>query len=88
MSISYKLGDLAFDMNIPLNNAHRADEDAYACALVLKNCWEELLSLPQSTLEQLHKHSFRLKSNLSQLFFNALQVKRNTIDEPSNIVYY
>ncbi|SOC37638.1 ATP-dependent DNA helicase DinG [Ureibacillus acetophenoni] len=87
MSLSYKLGDLAYDLNIPLNNAHRADDDALACALVLKKCWEELLNLPQLTLEQLHKHSFRLKSNLSHLFFNALQIKRTTVNEPSNIVY-
>lgn len=88
MSLSYKLGDLAYDLNIPLNNAHRADDDALACALVLKKCWEELLNLPQLTLEQLHKHSFRLKSNLSHLFFNALQIKRTTVNEPSNIVYF
>ncbi|CAM5181660.1 3'-5' exonuclease DinG OS=Ureibacillus acetophenoni OX=614649 GN=dinG PE=3 SV=1 [Ureibacillus acetophenoni] len=87
-SLGYKLGDLAMDLNIPLQHAHRADDDAYACALVLKKCWEELLALPQQTLEQLHKHSFRLKSNLSHLFFNALQVKRSSSEESNNIVYF
>ncbi len=87
-SLSYKLGDLAFDLNIPLDHAHRADEDAYACALILKKCWEELLLLPQTTLEQLHKQSFRLKSNLSHVFFNALQVKRSSNNEQKNVVYY
>lgn len=88
MSLSYKLGDLALDLNIPLDNAHRADDDAFACAMLLKKCWEELLTLPQSTLEQLHKYSFRLKSDLSQLFFNALQLKRKTIDQDDHVFYF
>ncbi|MDI7741378.1 ATP-dependent DNA helicase DinG [Lysinibacillus fusiformis] len=87
-SISYKLGDLAVDLNIPLNNAHRADDDAKACALLLKKCWEELLSLPQVTLEQMHKKSFRLKSNISQLFFDALQIKRNSVLKEDGYLYY
>ncbi|BDH61417.1 ATP-dependent helicase DinG [Lysinibacillus sp. PLM2] len=88
MSFSYKLGDLALDLNIPLNQAHRADDDALACALLLKKCWEELLALPLTTLEQLHKYSFRLRSNISQLFFDALQLKRNKVQEHSNFFFY
>lgn len=76
MSLSYKLGDLAADLGISLLNAHRADDDAKATAYLLKRCWEELLSLSLVTLEQLHKRSFRLKSNLSHLFFDALKRKR------------
>lgn len=87
-SLSYKLGDLAAELNIPLNNAHRADDDAKACALLLKECWEELLSLPQVTLEQMHKKSFRLKSNISQLFFDALQIKRSKVSKEDGFVYY
>ncbi|WP_052130335.1 ATP-dependent DNA helicase DinG [Ureibacillus sinduriensis] len=87
-SLSYKLGDLAAELNIPLNNAHRADDDAKACALLLKECWEELLSLPQVTLEQMHKKSFRLKSNISQLFFDALQIKRSRAAKEDDFVYY
>ena len=67
---------MASEFNISLANAHRADEDAYATAMLLKHCWQQLLRLPQVTLEQLHKRSFRLKSNLSPLFFEALQRKR------------
>nr|WP_106784727.1 ATP-dependent DNA helicase DinG [Lysinibacillus timonensis] len=88
LSLSFKLGDLALDLNIPLDQAHRADDDAMACALLLKKCWHELLLLPVKTLEQLHKHSFRLKSNISQLFFDALQLRRNSIPDDSDIVYY
>ncbi|MFC7685100.1 ATP-dependent DNA helicase DinG [Ureibacillus sp. GCM10028918] len=87
-SLSYKLGDLASELNIPLNNAHRADDDAKACALLLKECWGNLLSLPQVTLEQLHKKSFRLKSNISQLFFEALQIQRNKVSKEDGFVYY
>lgn len=87
-SLSYKLGDLAADLNIPLANAHRADDDAKACAFLLKKCWEELLTLPLATLEQLHKKSFQLKTNLSQLFFEALQIKRNQVNDDANIVNY
>lgn len=87
-SLSYKLGDLAADLAIPLMSAHRADEDAMATALLLKRCWEELLSLPQTTLEQLHKRSFRLKTNLSQLFFEALSIKRmKTLDTEAHVYF-
>ena len=32
MSLGFKLGDLAADLNIELANAHRADDDARATA--------------------------------------------------------
>ena len=87
-SLSYKLGDLAAELNIPLNNAHRADDDAKACALLLKECWKEIQSLPLVTLEQMHKKSFRLKTNLSQLFFEALQIKRGKVEKEMDYIYY
>ncbi|MFJ7406631.1 MULTISPECIES: ATP-dependent DNA helicase DinG [unclassified Lysinibacillus] len=88
MSLSFKLGDLAADLNIELENAHRADDDALATAELFKRSWNELLNLPQLTLEQMHKRSFRLKSNLSQLFFEALQIKRHQSSTDENITYY
>ena len=88
MSLSYKLGDLANDLNIPLESAHRADEDALATAYLLKRCWEELLALPLTTLEQLHKRSFRLKTNVAQLFFDALVVKRSKALDENEHIYY
>ncbi|MEO4053057.1 ATP-dependent DNA helicase DinG [Solibacillus sp. CAU 1738] len=87
-SLSYKLGDLAHDLNIPLKNAHRADDDAKATALLLKACWEKLLQLPQVTLEQLHKRSFRLKSDIAQLFFSALHEKRQTVSHDEDYIIY
>ena len=88
MSLSFKLGDLAADLNIPLANAHRADDDALATAELFICCWKELLALPQLTLEQMHRRSFRLKSNVSQLFFEALQIKRQHVTGNENVSYY
>lgn len=88
MSLSYKLADLAADLNIPLQSAHRADDDALATAMLLKHCWAELLTLPLVTLEQLHKRSFRLKTNLAQLFFDALVIKRNKALTDDGHVYF
>ncbi|GLC87037.1 ATP-dependent DNA helicase DinG [Lysinibacillus piscis] len=87
-AFSFKLGDLAADLNIALANAHRADDDARATAELFKRCWQELLHLPQLTLEQMHKRSFQLKSNLSQLFFEALQMRRQQVVENEQLVYY
>ena len=78
-SLSFKLGDLAADLNIPLAQAHRADEDAKATAYLLAKCYEEILCLPQTTIEQLHKRAFRLKSNIAHLLFDALRYKRHRI---------
>lgn len=88
MSLGFKLGDLAADLNIELANAHRADDDALATAELFRYCWRELLNLPQLTLEQMHKRSFRLKSNVSQLFFEALQIKRQHVTGHENVHYY
>lgn len=88
MSLSFKLGDLAADLNITLANAHRADDDALATAELFICCWKELLTLPQLTLEQMHRRSFRLKSNVSQLFFEALQIKRQHVTGNENVSYY
>ncbi|MEG0260604.1 MAG: exonuclease domain-containing protein, partial [Lysinibacillus sp.] len=87
-SLSYKLGDLAADLDIELTNAHRADDDARATAELFVKCWEELLTLPQITLEQLHKRSFRLKTNISQLFFEALQIKRQQETANNQYIFY
>lgn len=87
-SLSYKLGDLAFDLNIKHEQAHRADADAIACAKLLKNCWEKFLTFPLTTLELLHKKSFQLKSNISHLLFEAIQSKRKSVLDDSNVLYF
>lgn len=87
-ALSYKLGDLASELGIPLEKAHRADDDAKATAMLLKACWQELLKLPLTTLQQMHKRSFRLKSNLAQLFFDALQLKRSKVEHYEHHIFY
>lgn len=87
-AISFKLGDLAQDLHIPLHKAHRADEDALATAELLKKCYEALLYLPQATIEQLHKRSFRLKSHVSHLLFDALRQKRQHDEKRQDIMYF
>lgn len=86
-ALSYRLGDLASELNIPLANAHRADEDALATAKIFIACWQKLLSLPQVTLEQLHKRAFHLKTDVAPLFFAALQQKRKTLAQEPYMVY-
>lgn len=73
---SYKLSEIALELNIGLENAHRADDDAMATARLLKKCFEQLMSLPLETIQHLHTRSFKLKSGLAHLFFEALQIKR------------
>lgn len=75
-SYSYKLQDLATEQGILLEQAHRADDDAYATAELLVRCMEEIEKLPVTTLEQIHKRAFLLKTDVASLFFEALQKKR------------
>ncbi|WP_431030470.1 ATP-dependent DNA helicase DinG [Lysinibacillus sp. LZ02] len=87
-ALGYKLGDLAYELGIQHTKAHRADADAKATAELLKICWDELLRFPLPTLQQLHKRSFRLRSNLAQLFFEALQLKRSKVEHYEDYVFY
>lgn len=70
---SYKLQDIAEELGISLPSAHRADDDAEATAELLLRCYEKLHKLPMETLELLHKKSFKLKSDLSGLFYSVLR---------------
>lgn len=78
---SYKLSEIALELEIGLENAHRADDDALATALLLKKCWERLIKLPLDTIQQLHTRSFKLKSGLAHLFFEAVQLRRAKVDQ-------
>ena len=85
---SFKLQDITMELGISLTHAHRADDDALATAYLLKSCWERLLTLPLTTIEQLHMRSFRLKSDLSQLFLDAIHTKRRTSHDSDTNQYY
>lgn len=77
---SYKLSEIALELEIGLENAHRADDDALATALLLKKCWQRLITLPLDTIQKLHTRSFKLKSGLAHLFFEAVKLKRAKVD--------
>ncbi|WP_102692486.1 ATP-dependent DNA helicase DinG [Rummeliibacillus pycnus] len=87
-AFSFKLQDISMELGIRLAHAHRADDDALATAYLLKACWEELLSLPLVTIEQLHERSFHLKSDLSQLFLDAIHIKRKQPNDSDGHLYY
>ncbi|MDX1699541.1 MAG: exonuclease domain-containing protein, partial [Melioribacteraceae bacterium] len=74
-SFSYKLSDIASDLGIVLEQAHRADDDAYATAELFIQCKNEIEKLTISTLEQIHKIYFLLKSDLAYLFFEIFNKK-------------
>ena len=59
-----------------LASAHRADDDAEATAKLFLICMAKLHTLPEDTLNLLHRRSFRLKSDLSTLFYEALKIAR------------
>ena len=86
-SFSYKLQDITQERGIQLTNAHRADDDAYATALLFIECMKEIEKLPIQTLEHIHKRSFQLKYDIASLFFEALQKKRNVTKSESVDLY-
>lgn len=67
-ALSYKLGDLAQELGITLQQAHRADEDALATAELLIACYRKLEKLPAATLAAMHRLSFGAKTAIAQLF--------------------
>ncbi|MBO0600404.1 ATP-dependent DNA helicase DinG [Sporosarcina sp. E16_3] len=73
---SYRLQDITEELGIPLGSAHRADDDAEATAKLFLICMTKLHTLPEDTLNLLHRRSFRLKSDLSTLFYEALKLAR------------
>lgn len=73
---SYRLQDIAEELGIALPSAHRADDDAEATSKLLLKCNEKLNALPEETLNLLHRRSFKLKSDLSSLFYEALKKAR------------
>jgi len=81
---SYRLQDLSDQLQLPLQRAHRADDDAEATAHLLIRCYNKLLRLPTATLQQLHRRSFTLQSNVSTLFYHILKNQRPT-PEPYDV---
>ena len=61
---SYRLQDIAEELDIPLPSAHRADDDAEATSELLLACHKKLQTLPSATIELLHQKiiSFEIRS--------------------------
>lgn len=87
-SYSYKLQDVATDLGIVHEQAHRADDDALATAYLLKACYEKLLLLPQHVIEQLHRRSFQVKTDLSSFLFEIIRLKRQKVQDETAYTMY
>ncbi|MCM3637667.1 ATP-dependent DNA helicase DinG [Sporosarcina luteola] len=77
-SSSYRLQDLAEDLDIELPAAHRADDDAKATANLLLTALSKLRTLPEETLNLLHRRSFSLRSDISTLIYETLKHVRTS----------
>ena len=88
-SDGYKLHQLAKEDHIEHLRPHQADSDAYATALLLLSFKKKLLSLPVMTLKQLHRLSFSLQSEVSELIDDCIAEKLSKPEEylPNLITY-
>ncbi|PLT34899.1 ATP-dependent DNA helicase DinG [Bacillus sp. V5-8f] len=74
-SDGYKLNQLAKQENLQHDRPHRADSDAYVTALLFLELNKKLAALPLITLKKLHKLSFSLKSDISDLLEELMSEK-------------
>lgn len=88
-SDGYKLHQLAKENHIEHLRPHQADSDAFATALLLISFKKKLLSLPVMTLKQLHRLSFSLQSEVSELIEDCIAIKLSKPEEylPNLITY-
>lgn len=70
---SYQLSELAESHNIPLTNAHRADEDATTTAYLMIKAFNKFEQLPLDTLKQLYYLSKNLKYDLFNILFEMVR---------------
>ncbi|UXR85787.1 helicase C-terminal domain-containing protein [Staphylococcus felis] len=75
---SYQLSELATSLNIPLTQAHRADEDAHTTALLLIKAFDFFKTLPINTKKQLYYLSKHLKYNLNDYLFEMVRYHDST----------
>ena len=74
---SYRLQDIAEALDISLEQAHRADDDAEATALFLLRALAKIGTLPKETLSRMHERSFALQSDISTLLYEELKRSRS-----------
>ncbi|WP_282138975.1 ATP-dependent DNA helicase DinG [Rossellomorea aquimaris] len=78
---SFKLTELSNSLELSHVRPHQADSDAYVTAEILLYFIEELSKLPLVTLENLHKLSHHLKSDLSLLFDSIVSEKQKHVED-------
>ncbi|WP_409298114.1 ATP-dependent DNA helicase DinG [Peribacillus sp. SCS-26] len=79
---SYKLSKLAQLEDLNHERPHRADSDAKVTAMLLLKLMERMETLPKSTLKQLYRLSFSLKSEISELIGECISEKEKKVLEP------
>ncbi|GGG85098.1 ATP-dependent helicase [Staphylococcus pragensis] len=89
---SYQLSELANSHNIPLANAHRADEDATTTAYLMIKAFKKFEQLPIDTLKQLYYLSKNLKYDLFNVLFEMVRQHKQTeldvqFDQFEQIIY-
>ncbi|BGE82413.1 helicase C-terminal domain-containing protein [Staphylococcus petrasii] len=89
---SYQLSELANSHNIPLANAHRADEDATTTAYLMIKAFKKFEQLPIDTLKQLYYLSKNLKYDLFNILFEMVRHHKQTeldsqFDQFEQIIY-
>ncbi|WP_147640768.1 helicase C-terminal domain-containing protein [Mammaliicoccus lentus] len=85
---SYQLSELSQSLEVDLNQAHSADEDAKATALLFIKAIKKIESLPIDTIKQLYYLSKSLKYNLSDVLFEIVRTSQGKEESLHNIKKY
>ena len=76
---SYQLSELSQSLKVDLNQAHSADEDAKATALLFIKAIQKIKDLPIDTVKQLYYLSKSLKYDLKDILFEIVRISQNTV---------
>ncbi|MEB8067083.1 helicase C-terminal domain-containing protein [Mammaliicoccus fleurettii] len=85
---SYQLSELSQSLKVDLNQAHSADEDAKATALLFIKAIQKIKDLPIDTVKQLYYLSKSLKYDLKDILFEIVRISQNTVSNSSKIKKY
>lgn len=85
---SYQLSELSQSLEVDLNQAHSADEDAKATAILFIKAIEKIKNLPLDTIKQLYYLSKSLKYNLKDLLFEIVRENIHNNEIPKHIKKY
>lgn len=82
---SYQLSELSQSLQVDLNQAHSAYEDAKATALLFIKAIEKINSLPIDTIKQLYYLSKSLKHDLKDVLFEIVRTHQGAETHNRNI---